>query len=266
MKVEDTIKNIISKSGNDLHIQVEEILKQGKWSVTSSPYYNDPVTGIPRETDIIARKDWDIHDDFGRNKRGMLRIRLFIECKFLSDPIVLWLKDKNIDKAKALAKDNPILRDKEDHYLTDTSKIPNKIHHYFENNQVINQWSNKDHKDPLFEAMSGCLNAFIYYHRAGLENHAETINYPIIIVNDLSKLYGRDRSQLGASVITDNQQLETSYSYREVNNQYKMQYFLIDVVGYNKFKDFLSKLENNDIDILRRILYWQLNPINQNND
>jgi len=266
MKVEDIIKNIISKSGNDLHVQVEKKLKEQGWNVTSSPYYNDPVTGIPRETDIIARKDWDILDDFGRNKRGMLRIRLFMECKFLFDPVVLWLKDKNIDEAKILAKNNPILFEKEDHYLTDTSKIPNKIHHYTENNQVINQWSNKNHKDPLFEAMSGCLNAFIYYHRTGIESHTETINYPIIVVNDLSKLYIRDESQLGASVVIDNQQLETFFSFRENNNQYKMQYFLIDIVGYSQLEEFLSKLQNNDIDILRRILYWQLNPINQNSN
>lgn len=254
----DLVKDIINISGNDHHVEVEKKLKKSKWAVTSSPYYNDPVTGIPRETDIIAYKDWDIHDVFGRDVIGKIRIRLFIECKVLPEPIVLWLKDKRMDEAKTLAKDNPIFNGKEDACLTDESKVPSVIHHYIEDRQVINQWGKLGHKDPLYDAMTGCINAMIYYEQARVEEHSPTINLPIIVIDDISKLYVRDKSTLGATSVTENQQLETFFSYKGMNSLSSIHYFLLDIVELKQLDNFLTMLSENDIRLLRNSHSWHL--------
>ncbi|MFH1207143.1 MAG: hypothetical protein V1668_00875 [Patescibacteria group bacterium] len=250
----ERVKSIIGNSGNDHHVNVEKKLKIAGWDVTSSPYYNDPVTGIPREADIIAYKDFDIHKFPFNEKVGMLRIRLFIECKFLSEPIVLWLKDKKIDDATTLAMDNPILNGRENLYLHNNGKI----HHYIESNKVINKWAKQGHIDQLYEAMSGCLNSFIYYEQSKVEKHSPTISFPIIVVNDISRLFIRDESNYGATSSKDSQQLEVIFSYKYDGLNYKQKYFLIDIVDNNNLEIFLTKLGDNDIDILRNSLHWQL--------
>lgn len=255
MKTEEKIKKIIEKSGNDLHVEAERILKEAGWHTTSSMYYIDSSTEKARETDIIATKDWDINDNFGR-KILTFRVRLFIECKKISEPVVIWTKDKTIDAAENLARDNNVLREEEQINYVD--KIPPLIHHYLTPNNVIYQWdtSKEERNDFLFKGVDGCLKSLLFFkHRFRYTDYI--IDYPIIIINSLSVLKERDGSKIGASPVDHNQQLELNYSYIPVSGGDKTSYFLIDVVELAKLNDFQQMLRDNDIQICLNKLHFE---------
>lgn len=94
------IKSIIEKSGNTFHSKVLKRLKADGWTVLISPYYHDNVSNKPREIDLIAEKA------FSREKHrqfwGTINIKLFIECKYVSQKTVLWFHEKDKQKAEGL--------------------------------------------------------------------------------------------------------------------------------------------------------------------
>src|SRR3989338_10503833 len=126
----DPVRDIIDRCCNDLHYETVNSLRTMGWDVTVSPYYTDPATDKPREVDIVATKDYGLRD--GNSDFGGVQIRLFIECKYINAPIVFWFDKKNMTAAKELAKNNSILRSKEDIYLSDTSRVPPSVHHYID--------------------------------------------------------------------------------------------------------------------------------------
>jgi len=251
---EEKIKQVIAKSGNDLHVEAERMLKKAGWHVTSSMYYIDSSTEKARETDIIATKDWDINDNFGK-KVLTLRARLFIECKKISEPVVIWTKDKTIDAAEDLARDNNILRGEE--YINYSDNIPPQIHHYLTPNKVIYQWDTikEEQNDFLFKGVDSCLKSLLFFkHR--FRNTHYVIDYPIIIIDPLSVLKERDSSKIGASPVDCNQQIELYYSYLPISGGDKTSYFLVDVVELAKLNDFQQMLRDNDIQICLNKLHF----------
>ena len=78
----EEVKDIIEKSGNNFHCKVIKYLSKNGWVAKISPYYNDLISGKPREIDLIAEKFFVINDNYGR-RLGRISVRLFIECKSL---------------------------------------------------------------------------------------------------------------------------------------------------------------------------------------
>jgi hypothetical protein len=257
MKHLDKIKKIIQNSGNDFHQQVANLLRGQGWDVEFSPYYNDPATNKPREIDIVALKKYDVSDIFNRNSSS-LTLRLFIECKYIKDVNVLWFRTKDIDSATKLAKNNSILRSLEDYCLQDTSTIPNKIHHYIRDNEVMKLVSKEGNSDPLYEGMNGCLNATVFYTQYLLDAVPNIIDFPIIVVNNFKNLYKRNLNNTdGHEDIIDNIQMEVNYSFTDKQGDPATKYFLLDIVNGEKLEYFLDMLDKNDIQILLTQLNWQ---------
>src|SRR5687768_12651678 len=98
MAIPADIKKIIVASGNSFHSKVTNFLMEKKWHTLVSPYYMDGATNKPREIDLVAEKLWSRDASFGRN-RVAVSIKLFIECKYISQPTVFWFSDKDITAA-----------------------------------------------------------------------------------------------------------------------------------------------------------------------
>ncbi len=253
----DKVQDIINKSGNDLQFKVIDYLNSHEWETSVSPYYNDPATGKPREIDIIASRKWPIKDAFGDYQLGELVIRLFIECKHIKDPVVFWFMEKNMLSAMKLAKDNNILLDKQDYYISQNQASAK--HHYADNIQVAKISDKSGNRDDFFKAINQCLNGLIFF--ADKSSDYYTIDFPIIITDSFQNIHKRDVEN-GHVVISEPFQQEVDYSYKQLKNDGTpidvSKYFLIDIVGFDKLDSFLQDLENRDIKLLREQLHWDL--------
>lgn len=242
----DTINNIIAKSGHDFHIKISKLLEKKGWKVSNSPHYNDPATNVPREIDIIAENNFEV-GDFFYNKKSNLTIRLFIECKYIKNPFVFWFLEKNLKKAKELAKSNQILNGKEDIYLNSEDKI----HHYIKDLEVAKEFSSIDEQQ-LYKAINQILNATLFFSK-NQDTNRYTVNFPIIVINSFDNFKKRNDSQNGYEQIDKNFEIEVDYTF--LSNP---EYFLIDVISEDKIDNFLDYINNHDIKILQNTLSWDI--------
>jgi hypothetical protein len=75
----------------------------------------------------------------------------------------------------------------------------------------------------------------------------------MIIVNSLNNFNKKDDSQKGYEQINNNFEIEVEYT-----NQGSSEYFLIDIIYEDKISTFLDYLINNEIDILRNTLSFDM--------
>ena len=134
------IEAIVNESGNSFHCRVANYLRGKGWYTLVSPYYMDSATSKPREIDLIAEKSWEYSERF-KGKYGAVIIKLFVECKYISQPNVFWFSDKDFASAKQWVVTNTPLR--EDKYFT-------AKHHYLATNHKVAK---------LFASKSGMCQA-----------------------------------------------------------------------------------------------------------
>ncbi len=244
----DKVKAIIAQSGNTFHCKVLQYLQNKDWTVLISPYYNDNVSSKPREIDLIAEKAFDAKDSFGKFF-GTVNVKLFVECKYISQKTVFWFHDKDKQKAEELVTQTTPLR---------TDNISTAKHHYLcESDRVAKLFSDERKKSAeseiFYKALNQSLNAMVYYRDResiikipkGRRSYTlKTVNYPIIVCNSFDKLY---RVEIDKDVdpvnITENFQLEVNYAYMTSNGNNINEYFLIDILNFDLFDDFLEKIE-----------------------
>lgn len=251
----DKVKDIISNSGNNFHCKVFDCLKEKGWTVLISPYYNDNVTDKPREIDLIAEKAFaikDLFDDF----IGNVNIKLFIECKYIAQKIVFWFHDKDILKAEELIVNNTPLP-KNNAYT--------KKHHYLSNSDYVaklfaDEKKQKAENELIYKALNQSLNAMVYYRDSdsiipeSSRYTKATVNYPVIICNNFDNFYRVDIGSSDKPVnITSNFQLEVNYAYVDSSKNHTNEYFLIDIISFDKLDNFLLALKK-DIESINVIL------------
>lgn len=84
-----------------------------------------------------------------------------------------------------------------------------------------------------------------------------SIEYPVIICNSFENLYRGDiDDDSTVSNIDDNFQLEVNYAYLDLDQRYKREYFLIDILDFNKIDEFLTVLQNDANSIINII--WHI--------
>lgn len=250
---EEIIKSILEKSGNSFHARVVEKLREYGWDVLVSPYYNDNYTDKPREIDIIAEREFGVdHPHYGYS--GKMKVRLFIECKYIADKTVFWFDSK--DKSKSSK------RIQQDTSLTET-EININSHHYYDDKPVAKLFASDKNRteenDSINKAINQSLNATVYYrHRWDLKIKSdkekpgkllETVYYPIILVNSFDNFYATDMSNpKGVEKIKDPFQIEVNYAYMDKDKKPCNEYFLIDVVNIEGLLVFFQdSIENKDI-------------------
>ena len=185
----DAIKKIIAQSGNSFHCKVLRCLREKGWTVLISPYYNDNISSKPREIDLIAEKAFEAKDNLGRFF-GTINVKLFIECKYISQKTVFWFHDRDFQKAEDLVtQTTPLRKDniytKKHHYLTEPSGVA----------KLFSDERKKSAENEIFyKALNQSLNAMVYYRDKesiiklppGRDGYVlKTVNYPVIICNSL---------------------------------------------------------------------------------
>lgn len=249
-ELDNQISKIIEKSGHDFHLKVSKKLRDLGWSTIDNHYYNDPDSGKAREIDIIATKEYPIYKDSSGHVNEKIIIKLFIECKYINLPTIFWFKDRDLNSAIKLSKDNEILDDKPDNYVNDLTK-----HHYVKNDNVTGQWQSANN-DIFSEAQHQVLKAMLFFKEAGQESYE--INYPIIAINDFNQLFKRELPPKNHDNITENFQIEINYAYKNKQNDNITKYFLIDVVGLPMLEHLMDELEEKDVRLLRESLAYDL--------
>lgn len=250
----DPIRDLIEKSGNNFHYQVVNFLRQKDWFVSISPYYNDNMGNKSREIDIVAERQFDIKNCFGKDN-GAVFVRLFIECKFINKPVVFWFDEIN--------KDMVIKKIIEITWLNPEDTLI-KTHHYFKNNQVAKLFTSSPDKisdnELIYKAFIQSLNAMLYYRsnnsiipKGNLKpNIKKKLEYPIIICDSFKNFFkANSEDKRGYLELDDNFQLEVNYAYLDETRYVTNGYFLVDVIDFGKLDNFLKELEETDIKIIR---------------
>ena len=253
----EAIKKIIHESGNNFHCKVLKHLKENGWYTLVSPYYTDFVTDKPREIDIVAEKS------FSENSymtKGNLNVKLYIECKYISQDMVFWFSDKDNYKAKKWVLDNTPITE---------NNIYFKKHHYNNesNNKVAKLFASNTKKqvenETIYKAINQCLNALVYnknsYSIIPNQKHSiyQIIHYPIIICNSFDKFYKVEMDGNNEpEKIEDNFQLEINYAYLDYNKKSRNQYFLIDFVEFKRLDEILSTIQM-DVEAITNFI-WNL--------
>ena len=243
----DKVKAIIAQSGNTFHCKVLKYLHDKGWTVLISPYYNDNVSSKPREIDLIAEKAFEAKDRF-RGPIGTVNVKLFVECKYISQKTVFWFHDKDKQKAEELVTQTTPLRPDNAY----TAK-----HHYLgEVDRVAKLFSDEQKKSAeseiFYKALNQSLNAMVYYRnresiiklpKGGKDYTLRTVNYPVIVCNSFDNLYRVEiDTDADPSNIADNFQLEVNYAYITSNGSNISEYFLIDILNFDLFDNFLEKI------------------------
>lgn len=252
----DPIKDLIEKSGNSFHYEVVKFLREREWSVLISPYYNDNITDKPREIDIIAEKA-PITNLPGSADKRRWRIRLFIECKYINNDIVFWFDKKDEEKAKKriIAGTAGFLQ------TSDLIK-----HHYYTGKQVAKLFASGGNKlqdnEIIYKALNQSLNA-MFSSSTDSAIYRRTTNYSLILCNSFKKLYkvdlekGEEYSQISENYF----QLEVNYAYLDKEKNRKSDCFLIDIIDFNKFDEFLRMLEAKDIKAIQNIFISKMEKV-----
>lgn len=255
MNTEEKIQKIINENGNELHVRIASFLRKNGWEVIISSYFSDFLTGKAREIDIVAVKKYRI----GRNPRytgeDCFSIRLFIECKYVPDVILLWFDEKDTLLAKSLAMDNSVMCGQDDSNLEDSSSSPRKIHHYLASRDVLKLWGKNTNTDVLYDGMNGVLNALIFSTEHQMSEHSSVVDFPIILVDSFKNLVRRDYDvQSGYREINEAFQMEINYSFPNRDGKYRSKYFLIDVVSEGGLSAFLQSMEDNEHCLFKYVL------------
>lgn len=245
------INKIIKESGNNFHSNVVSSLREKGWTVLISPYYNDNVSDKPREIDLIAEKGFDVKSGFNE-WIGTINIKLFIECKYINQNIVFWFDNKERHKAEELVINSTPMR---------KNNIYTMKHHYLikDNDKVAKLFTSekkpKIDSEIIYKALNQSLNALVYYRDSATiiaypPNQTvrilASINYPIIICNNFNSFYSVDIGGDNKPIkVDDNFQLEVNYAYIDKNKEDRSDYFLIDIVTFEKIDDYFKTLEND---------------------
>lgn len=98
--------------------------------------------------------------------------------------------------------------------------------------------------EEIFKAINQCLHGMVYYRpKVSLTpTNNKYICFPIIVVNSFEKFYRVDPPSKDYTKITE--------PFLDENRRSVNEYFLIDVVEYGKFGNFLEEDIKNDINHL----------------
>ncbi|MDC4224076.1 MAG: hypothetical protein MPW15_07585 [Candidatus Manganitrophus sp.] len=256
----EEVEKLVMNSGNSFHCKVLNYLKAKGWTVLISPYYHDNVSDKPREIDLIAEKAFPISKPLARHPQGTINIKLFIECKYVPQKIVFWFHDKDKDLAEELVIRSTRLS-KGNSYT--------KQHHYLNGNDRVaklfaSESKKSEENEIIYKALNQSLNAMVYFSRVGsilpttTVKTLNSINYPVIVCNSFSTFYKVDvDSETKPSSINDHFQLEVLYAYTDTNEKQRTDYFLIDVLDFQKMDGFLDSLQSDVKAISEVLLYSQ---------
>lgn len=247
-QIDPKIKTLIEDSGIILHNKATNILRKKEWSVLISPYYQDTITDLVRETDLVAEKQINSSsDNISRHSSFQINIQLFIECKYIKQEII-FLFDK-IDKDKAVES----LEKETGLQIAHKGRMLDIMNNVFCNlsiDDVAKLFSTNTNKDDvIYKAMNQCLHAQISYRNKGKksliipfngrpDSSSKVIQRPVIVCDNFEKLFKVDIKDDGTY------QSEVLKNHFVLETNYRDDYFLIDIVDINYLEQFLLDIQN----------------------
>jgi len=258
MASSEEIATIVTESGNSFHCRVTNYLRGKGWHTLVSPYYMDVGTNKPREIDLIAEKHW-MYEDRMSNKYGAVVIKLFIECKYVPQPNVFWFSNKDIAAATNWLVSNTPLRE---------NNMFTKRHHYLASGpRVAKLFASKNRpnaeNEVIYRALNQSLNAMVYLRGKksiipeigdGRITTLACVEMPVVLCNSFADFYRVEMESTGVPQhLDENFQLEINYAYLNLNGKQKSEYFLLDIVDFEKIDSYLNVLEA-DKDAIFQIL------------
>lgn len=244
------IEELIEKSGNSFHFDVVRYLREKGWTTLVSPYYTDNFTDKPREIDIIAEKKFDYYD-FNRII-GTINVQLLIECKYINELTVFWFDA--VEKEKLGSK---LVNDA---HLDNSGPLKNyelaerllASHHHLKDEAAklfATQKSKTSEQEIIYKAINQILNSIVYFRNKGSLIKGSfvpvfnTVRYPIVICKNFRNFYRADNK----SNIADSFILEINYAYPIENGGDKEEYFIVDIVNFEKIDNYLDNIEKDEI-------------------
>jgi len=246
----DEVNSIINASGNSFHCKATKYFREKGWSTLVSPYYMDNSSNKPREIDLIAEKSW-LYDDRHTGKYGTINIKLFIECKYIPQTNVFWFSDKDMLSTKNwLTSNTP---------FPERNVITDKHHYLATNHKVAKLFASKNmpnmENEVIYKALNQSLNAMVYLRCREsiipLKPHRDidilaTVELPVILCNSFENFHRVEMENPSSPVaILENFQLEVNYAYLDKNKKNQNEFFLIDIVDFNKLDRFLAEIESD---------------------
>jgi len=250
-------KKLALESGNNFQCEVVRYLKEKEWHTLVSPFYLDISSEKPREIDIVAEKPWTLRSG-GRYET--INIKLYVECKYIAGTNVFWFGEKDIKSV--------------DSWITTNTPIPARDrhindHHYMSRDSTAklfasskSQSGNQEH-EPIFKALNQCLNAMVSMRGRGsiIPEHSRrdmdisrTVNMPVILCNNFKRFHRVDIEKNENPVpIENNFTLEVNYAYPHRDKTQIPEFFLIDVVNFERIDEYFAAIQK-DVDIFKRIL------------
>jgi len=231
-------------SGNSFHCRVINYFRERGWKTAISPFYVDGVTDKTRETDLIAEKLFLGSRDWRKEKN--LRMRLFIECKYVAEKTTVFWFDAQDEKATRtwLNRHTP---------LNDGNQYQNE-HHYLKRRGAVAKLFQTGIKAAEQEAIFKALNQTLHGYISNRMHPPLTdagkwptfgIDYPVIVFSDFSRFFRAEVS--GApeiAPIEENFLMEVNYAYMDGAAKKPHDYFLVDFVRFDRLDAFLKELEN----------------------
>jgi hypothetical protein len=242
--------------GNDFQYRVKKVLTDAGWNARMSPYYNDSFSEKPREIDIIAEKIFPPVPNSLYNSTVV--VRLFIECKYIVKQTTFWLEERSTEKAKKIVDSSRAFHEVLKNYEVQAN------HHYLSNDLIAKLYRTEGKNpdgDPIFKAITQCLNATIYYrnHPTDLKikyNHGRQrigeLNYSIIVCNSFEKFFKKDTTADSvAAPVLESFQLEVDYAYTKKDSPQE-ELFYIDVLRIDDLKIFEDEVLLKEIGLAKQ--------------
>ncbi len=252
MAVPDEITKLIKNSGNNFHAKVARWFSTNGWHIVVSPYYMDQAQNKAREIDLVAEKLWPVKDRF-KNQMGHIAVRLFIECKYVSQHSVFWFAEKDHESAQDLVCSTGPFQP--------NNKYTDKHHHYLlaQNSKVAKLFATSTNKapenDPFYKALNQVLSAMVSMRglpvsvpelkksQMGLQ---AIMQFPVVVCNSLDKIYSVDfYTESEPKPIKENFQLEVRYAYIDRQGKRRNEYFLLDFVEFSQLEKFVAVIDED---------------------
>jgi len=238
--MDEKLKELILKSGNNLHTEVADLLKRLGWDVEISNYYYDDTTDKPREIDIIASRNETINYS---NPSSDFKVFLFVECKYLTEQVAFRIYENSKDNSRSAILSHGFSVDISEETNTDLAYS----HHYVSIDKIGKLFDSKNNNE-IFNAFTSTAKSLVFFKE---RRNIKGMFYPLVIYDGIPGIYeieDNNFSKLDNLKPKETLVFNFDYSYRSiVSNQLKRQSFCIDFVHKNKLKEFIDKILEPEI-------------------
>jgi hypothetical protein len=238
-------EKLANESGNGFQCRVANYFRDKNWAVTLSPYYVDSSTDKTREADLIVEYGFPVPMTFAGNTPKSVRVRLFIECKYVTQGVVFWFDSMDDRQARNWIHSN-------------TCIIPSHVntnHHHYLNlgGEVAKLFTSERAKgedaDPMFRTINQCLSGFLSNRSRpsrvndnGVGEEVSKLDYPVVVCSTFRDYFYRTEVRSGGTPSELNRHfaLEVDYAYINSKRGSVRDYFLADILAFDHLDGFLG--------------------------